>query len=320
MDRLLGALRAAGEPTRLRILGLLNQGELTVTELTHILRQSQPRVSRHLRLLCDAHLLDRFREGAWVFYRLAEGDEAQSLVRTIAEQIPDDDPDFSRDMERLAEVRAKRAREAADYFSRHADEWDRIRSLYLPEEEVEEAMLDLTQGREPRTLLDIGTGTGRILEVFSPYIRRGLGIDLSAEMLTVARNSLSEKRLSHCQVRLGDMYDVPAERASQDLVVLHQVLHFADDPGMAIREAARVLRPGGTCLVVDFAPHEKEFLRAEHAHRRLGFADDEINSLGEAAGLDPCELKHLDGGELTVTVWRLDRPAQEKENQLEAAE
>ena len=320
MDRLLGALRAAGEPTRLRILGLLDQGELTVTELTHILRQSQPRVSRHLRLMCDADLLDRFREGAWVFYRLSESADAQQLVRTIAALIPEADPEFARDLERLSDVRAKRAKAAADYFSRHAPEWDQIRSLYVPEEKVEDAMLRLTQDKTPGTLLDIGTGTGRILEIFSPHIDRGLGIDLSAEMLSVARNSLAEKRLNHCQVRLGNMYDIPAERASQDLVVLHQVLHFADDPSQAIREAARVLRPGGMCLVVDFAPHEKEFLRTEHAHRRLGFTDEEISNLGETAGLEHQALEHLDGGELTVTIWRLDQPGANNDNVLEAAE
>ncbi|MBB4210012.1 ArsR family transcriptional regulator [Rhodothalassium salexigens DSM 2132] len=291
-----------------------------MTELTHILRQSQPRVSRHLRLLCDADLLDRFREGAWVFYRLSDRDDAQALVTTIAELIPEEDPEFSRDLERLAEVRARRAAEAADYFSRHAPEWDRMRSLYVPEEQVEATLLSLAKQQRPQRLLDIGTGTGRILEVFSPHIRRGLGIDLSAEMLTVARNNLAQKRLGHCQVRLGDMYDIPADRASQDTVVLHQVLHFADDPSLAIREAARVLRPGGTCLIVDFAPHEKEFLREEHAHRRLGFSDEEINGLGEAAGLAPTAVEHLDGGELTVTIWRLDQPGVDNKTLLEAAE
>ncbi len=312
MERLLAALRAAGEPTRLRILGLLGHGELTVTELTRILRQSQPRVSRHLRLLTEAGLLDRFREGAWVFYRLQESGPAAHLARTIVDLLPEDDLEHGRDLERLAGIRAERAAEAAEYFRRHAPHWDRIRSLYVPEEQVERLLLRLLEEAPVDDLLDIGTGTGRILEIFAPHIRRGLGIDLSQEMLTVARSALAAKDHAHCQVRLGDMYDVPVANDSFDLVVFHQVLHFADDPPLALREAARVTRPGGRIAIVDFAPHDKEFLRDEHQHRRLGFADREIVGWGEACGLDCRRVEHLAGGEITVTMWLFGKPARAK--------
>jgi len=311
MEAILSALRAAGEPTRLRILGLLGHGELTVTELTRILRQSQPRVSRHLRLLTEAGLLERFREGAWVFYRLIDEGPSAELARTIVDLIPGDDPEHRRDLTRLSEVRVDRAEAAAAYFRENAPHWDRIRSLYVPEEAVERRMLGVLDEIQVEDMLDIGTGTGRILEIFAPHIRRGLGIDLSPEMLSVARSSLAAKEISHCQVRLGDMYDIPATGEAFDLVVFHQVLHFADDPGMAIREAVRVLRPGGRLLIVDFAPHDYEFLREEHQHRRLGFADHEVTGWAEAAGLERSEPQHMAGGELTVVLWQLERPGTE---------
>ncbi|WP_281300525.1 MULTISPECIES: metalloregulator ArsR/SmtB family transcription factor [unclassified Iodidimonas] len=308
MDAILSALRAAGEPTRLRILGLLGHGELTVTELTQILRQSQPRVSRHLRLLSEAGLLDRFREGAWVFYRIVEGGTQGHLARTIVDLLPDEDQEHQRDLERLDDVRKARAEAAAAYFRANAPHWDKIRSLYVPEDQVESRLLAILDQIEVKDLLDIGTGTGRILEVFAPHISRGLGIDLSPEMLTVARASLAAKDIGHCQVRLGDMYDIPLANDSMDLIILHQVLHFAEDAGTALKEAARVLRPGGMALIVDFAPHEHEDLRDDHQHRRLGFADDEVVGWAQSAGLRAFDIEHLDGGTLTVTLWTLEKP------------
>ncbi|MGF1606237.1 MAG: ArsR/SmtB family transcription factor [Rhodothalassiaceae bacterium] len=311
MEQLLAALRAAGEPTRLRILALLGHGELTVTELTQILRQSQPRVSRHLRLMCDARLLDRFREGAWVFYRLSDLGGLAHLARTIVDMVPEHEPELQRDLERLADVRAQRAKEAQDYFARHAADWNHIRSLYVPEEKVEAALLAQSQGA--RSILDVGTGTGRILEIMAPLVERGLGIDLSPDMLSIARTKLADEAFRHCQVRLGDMYDLPVDNSTQDLVVFHQVLHFSDDPALALREAARVLTPGGQCLIVDFAPHDKEFLREQHAHRRLGFASAEIRQWAEAAALELVDEKPLEGGELTVILWRLAPAASDME-------
>ena len=308
MDKLLGILRAAGEPTRLRILGLLGHGELTVTELTQILGQSQPRVSRHLKLLSEAGLLARFQEGTWAFYRLAEDDETSHFARTLVDFIPGDDPIHTRDLERLRMVREGRAREAAQYFRANAADWNRIRSLYVPEVEVEQRLFAALKDRKIENLLDIGTGTGRILEIFSPHIKRGLGIDLSHEMLLVARAMLAEKKITNCQVQLGNMYSIPVATGSQDAVIFHQVLHFSDDPENTILEAARVLRPGGVMLIVDFAPHDMEFLREQHAHRRLGFDEGEIARYGKDAGLTANSIMPLAGGELTVTIWQFEKP------------
>lgn len=307
MDRLLSVLRAAGEPTRIRIIGLLGHGELTVTELTQILGQSQPRVSRHLKLLSEAGLLSRFQEGTWAFYRLVEDKEASHLARTLVDLIPDDDPVHTRDLERLRMIRGARAKEAAEYFRANAADWNRIRSLYVPEAEVEQRLLDALHGKKIETLLDIGTGTGRILEIFSPQIKRGMGIDLNHEMLVVARAMLAEKKITNCQVRLGDMYSIPVDNASQDAVIFHQVLHFANEPESAMQEAARVLRPGGTMLVVDFAPHDMEFLREQHAHRRLGFEAAEVARFGKEAGLKKIKILPLEGGKLTVTIWQFEK-------------
>ena len=308
MDVLLEGLRAAGEPTRLRLLAVCAHGELTVSELTQILGQSQPRVSRHLKLLCEAGLLDRFREGTWAFYRLSEQGACAHLARTLVDLIPEDDALLTRDLERLEAVKQVRAEAAAAYFRANAARWDQIRSLYVPEENVELALLDLLGDGEIDELLDIGTGTGRLLEVLAPRVRRGVGIDMSREMLAIARANLEQAQLRHCQVRLGDMYHLPVSADSVDVVTFHQVLHYADDPGTAIAEAARVLKPGGRLAVVDFLPHELEFLRQEHAHRRLGFSDQEVAGWYRNAGLDPVVERRLAGDPLTVGIWLARQP------------
>jgi len=308
MDHLLAALRAVAEPTRLRLLVLCARGELTVSELTHILGQSQPRVSRHLKLLCEAGLLDRFREGSWVFYRLAEASPASALARHLVAACGELDPTVALDLQRLGAVKQQRADQASAYFRENAAQWDRIRSLYIDEREVEAALVDIIAAADPRDLLDIGTGTGRMLEVLAPRVERALGIDQSREMLAVARVNLERAGLENGSVRLGDMYQLSLPDASFDAAVIHQVLHYADRPAAAIAEAARVLRPGGALLIVDFAPHGLEFLRGEHAHRRLGFADAEVAEWCRAAGLEPTPPRHLPGDPLTVVIWAGHRP------------
>jgi ArsR family transcriptional regulator len=306
MDQLLSGLRAAAEPTRLRLLTLCAEGELTVSELTDILGQSQPRVSRHLKLLCDAGLLDRFREGNWVFYRLAE---RAALARLLVELVPADDPVLGLDRERLAQTKRQRAEHAREYFRANAAQWSRIRSLYIDEHEVEAALVSVLPSSGVHDLLDIGTGTGRMLEVFGPRAERLVGVDLSREMLAVARVNLERAHLRNCSIRQGDMYQLPVAGAAFDAVLIHQVLHYAERPAQAIAEAARVLRPGGMLVVVDFAPHALEFLRTEHAHRRLGFADGEVIAWCRAAGLEPEPVRHLPGDPLTVSLWPAHRPA-----------
>lgn len=303
MEQVLGALKAAAEITRLRLLALLRHGELTVTELTQILGQSQPRVSRHLKLMCEAGLVDRFQEGTWAFYRLAEHDRGSGPVSGLVALIPDESETLARDLARLDLVKAARAEVAADYFRANAQNWDRIRSLHVPESEVEEAILDIVGDGEIGDLLDVGTGTGRMLELFGPRMRRGIGIDLSREMLAIARAQLDRHGLANAQVRLGDMYNLGLPNAAADVILFHQVLHYADDPGAAVSEAARVLRPGGRVVIVDFAPHDLEFLRTENAHRRLGFSDQEVVRWCKRAGLSAKTVRHLGGTDLTVTIW-----------------
>ncbi len=306
LAQLLGGLRAVAEPTRLRLLALCAAGEWTVSELTQILGQSQPRVSRHLRLLAEAGLLLRLREGSWTFYRLADDGDTADLAARIVALLPKD-AELSRDRKRSLDVKRARAKLAADYFRQNASEWKRLRSLHVPDARVEEAMLALSRKGVPaghrRNLLDIGTGTGRILEVFAPYVERALGIDLSHEMLAIARANLEKAGLDHCQIRQADMYQLPLPDQSYDLVTVHQVLHYADRPAEVIREAARVLRPEGRLLIVDFAPHALEALRDAHAHRRLGFSDAEIKGWLTAAGLKPGSKRALPGEPLTVTIW-----------------
>jgi ubiquinone/menaquinone biosynthesis C-methylase UbiE len=309
MEQLLAALRAVAEPTRLRLVVLCARGELTVTELTQILGQSQPRVSRHLKLLCEAGLLDRFREGSWVFYRLSQSGPAGALARQLVAACDDTDSTIALDLQRLSAIKRQRADLASAYFRENADQWHRIRSLYVDEREVEAALIGIIAAADPRDLLDIGTGTGRMLEILAPRVERALGIDQSREMLSIARVNLERAGLENGSVRLGDMYQLALPDASFDAVVIHQVLHYADRPAAAITEAARVLRPTGVLVIVDFAPHTLEFLREEHAHRRLGFSDAEVAEWCIAAGLDPASPHHLSGDPLTVVIWTAHRHA-----------
>jgi ubiquinone/menaquinone biosynthesis C-methylase UbiE len=307
-DALNAALKAAGEETRLRVLALLGEAELTVSDLTDILRQSQPRISRHLKLLAEAGLIERFREGTWAFFRLAEHGGGAEVARTLLAQLNPADPIIARDRDRLASVRAARAAAAQAYFRAHAAEWDRIRKLHAADAAVEEAIRVALADKPFRSLLDLGTGTGRMLELFGREIERGLGLDLSLDMLLLARDRLERAGLKHCSVRQGDIYDLPLTDDSFDVVILHQVLHFLDDGARAIKEAARVLRPGGRLLVVDFAPHELEFLREKHAHRRLGFPPETVTQWMTAAGLEPVMHKSLSPepgseGKIAVSLW-----------------
>jgi ubiquinone/menaquinone biosynthesis C-methylase UbiE len=308
LDPALAGLNAAGEETRLRLLALLAQSELTVSEVVTILGQSQPRISRHLKLLVEAGLIERRREGAWAFFRLAASPGAGALAGEIVNWLDPHDPVLAEDRLRLAEVRHARAETAARYFTAHAAEWDDIRSRHVPEAQVEAAMREAVGPRPVRCLVDLGAGAGRMLEIFAPLAQRAIGVDLSSAMLAVARGRLEETGLANVHLRQGDMYALPVERNSADLAIMHQVLHYLDDPARAIREAARILAPGGRLLVVDFAPHQEEALRDKHAHRRLGFSDDEISGLLAQAGLELTLHRELapkasENAKLTVSLW-----------------
>jgi len=327
MDDLVAILRAAGEPTRLRLLAILARGELTVTELTQVLCQSQPRISRHLKLMVDAGLLERKPEGSWAFYRLAQEGRAVAsadsarLAAMLAALVPQSDAAFARDIERLETVKATRSAAAEAYFRTNAQRWRELRSLHVSEAEVERAVLELVGPGPYNQLLDLGTGTGRMLELLAPRIKRGTGIDSNHEMLTLARTTLDRAGLRHCQVRYGDIFSLPFARSENDgdqaidLILIHQVLHYLADPAAAIAEAARVLDAGGRILVIDFAPHDIEELRSHHAHRRLGFSADEVSTYLASAGVIVDEVKQLapaakdaDKQRLTVTMWRAHAP------------
>lgn len=318
MDAVLTGLRAAAEPTRLRLLALLAQGDLTVSELTHILGQSQPRVSRHLKLMCDSGLLDRFPEGAWVFYRVAAKGVGAALAGHLLQLLPDDDPTLALDQQRLDAIRAARAAKAQDYFTENATRWDEMRNLHVDDREVERALVAAFADHPIRDLVDMGTGTGRVLEVLAPYAERGIGIDLSREMLAVARANLERAELRHCMVRQGDITQLPLPAASADAVTIHQVLHYAADPAAVVAEAARVLKVGGRLVVVDFAPHDQEILRDQHAHHRLGFSDAEVAGWLRAAGLEPGGVTRLPGHPLTVVLWHATRTAQPLSQKISA--
>lgn len=282
---LLVSLEAAGEATRLRILALLAEAELTVTEMMAILGQSQPRVSRHLKLLVEARLIVRHREGAWAFFRFADGAIAETVRHAIIGELDRADPALAADRRRLEAVRIERKDQAAAYFARHAADWNRLRALHVAEARVEAAVADLAGTTPYHSVLDVGTGTGRMLQVLAPAASRAVGLDVSPAMLAVARANLDEAGLRHVQLRQGDAYAIPPDLSRFDLVIVHQVLHYLDDPQRAVREAARALRPGGRLLIVDFAPHAEETLREHHAHRRLGFAMPEIEGFLTEAGL-----------------------------------
>lgn len=308
LNALVDTLKAVAEPSRLRIVSLLSRGDLTVTDITEILNQSQPRVSRHLKLLLEAGLIDRYQEGSWAFFTLSDADGDREFAKALVAAIDSNDTTIARDIERLEAVRLRRKERAADYFSANAESWDEIRSLHAPDQAVEQALLEVIGDRPFQSMLDVGTGTGRMLELFAPLCIRSVGIDLSRDMLAIARTNLESAGIADAQVRQGDIYAPPVDRDSFDLVVMHQVLHFLEDPAAAVREAARLLRPSGRFLVVDFAPHELEFLRDEHAHYRLGISDDQIADWFAQSDLELETTREIAPAEeasqqLTVKIW-----------------
>lgn len=314
LNQLVQELRAAGEVTRARILALLSRGELSVGELAQVLAQSQPRLSRHMKFLTAAGLVERMPEGAWVFYRLPVSGRARQFVDMVTGMIDADDPVIRRDIERLEEARAARTAAAQQYFSRVAEEWDALRTLHYSETDVEAAVLEAAGAGPFDLMLDFGTGTGRMVALFAARAQRAEGIDLSHQMLTVARSNIAG--LVNASVRHGDVTASPYADQSADLVVIHQVLHFLDDPGRALLEASRVLAPGGRLVVVDFAPHQLEHLRSEHAHRHLGVSDGDFRKWAVRARLSVIRSRRLDapvtGESVSVSVWTAERQADKR--------
>jgi ArsR family transcriptional regulator len=301
MEHLLASLRAVAEPTRLRLLALAARGSFCVMEFTEILGQSQPRLSRHLKLLCDCGLLDRVREGANVWFTLPQGDDG-ALARDLIARLPADDTILASDRRQAARVLAERARVASESFRGKGADWDEMRALDLPAQAVEDALVALVPEDPPGRLLDIGTGTGRVLELLAPRVRQALGVDASKAMLALARSRLAHPGLGHCAVRLADMYRLPLADGSFDTAVLQMVLHYAEDPAGVVAEAARVLRPGGRLIVIDLAEHARDDLAARRAHRWPGFSDAAIHQLLTDAALDPGDAVTIPGP-LDVRIW-----------------
>lgn len=296
--------RALADTTRLRVLALLRTMELSVGELAQVLGQSQPRVSRHVKILCDAGLAQRRKEGSWVFVALGVEARVAPVFAALDAWTGDRTDHWAvADSARLAAVRADRAAAAAEWFEANAGQWDAIRSLHVADSEVEQAMEQILGDAPIAQMIDIGTGTGRMIELFGPQAERALGIDRSSEMLRLARVKLGERGLDHAELRQADLYALPMADEGADLAIIHHVLHFAQQPGAAIAEAARVLEHGGRLLIVDFAPHEREELRTRDNHARLGFSDEQILGWFENSGLAPVRVETLGGSELTVKLW-----------------
>ena len=287
----------------MRILCLCARGELTVSELMQILGQSQPRVSRHLKQMCVAGLLQRHQEGAWAFFSIADDSAPARLARSLVAQVPADDGVLAQDTRRLATVKAQRASRAQAFFRDNAVEWDSIRTLHVDDSQVESALRALVPEDRDLRLLDLGTGTGRMLQLLSPRVGQAVGVDSSREMLAIARANIAEPNRANCAVRQADMYQLPWPDGSFDVAIAHMVLHFADDPAAAVAEAARVLRPDGRLLIVDFASHDIEELRARYAHRRLGFRPQEVEAWCTGAAMTARVVRSLQGEPLTVKIW-----------------
>ena len=304
-------MRALADTTRLRIMRLLSSMELAVGELAQVLGQSQPRVSRHVAILCDSGLAERHREGSWVFLRASIGSERGSPVGEAVARLlataEHEDTDFANqcadDRRQLANIRGAREQSAADYFAKHADDWDELRQLHSPDQQVEETLLNAL-GEEPLgQVLDIGTGSGRMAELFAPRADHVVALDKSLDMLRVARAKLQNLPAATVELVQGDFIALPFAARRFDTILIHQVLHFAQDPGTALIEAARVTRSGGRVVIVDFAAHQREELRDRHAHARLGFTDAAMHDLLTEAGFAPAKPISLDEGELTVKIW-----------------
>jgi SAM-dependent methyltransferase len=303
VEKLLQGLRAAAEPTRLRIIALCGHAELSVTELVMILGQTQPRVSRHLKLLVEGGLLQRNKEGNRAYYRLSTEAEGADLARMLNDLMPGEDEVHALDLSRLSSVKADRVRYAESFLDPYSQEIIELRGMWPPDEVIDKCILALLKDRSIQNLLDLGTGAGRILRTIAPFVEKGTGIDNSLEMLSIARARLDQDGIKNCQVRVGDMYRLPFKKNSFDLITINSLLRYADEPKKVIAEAARVLEKKGALLIVDLAAHDLSALRDEYGHSWLGFSEAEMVEMLSEENLTVDRVKHIDGQKLSVCIW-----------------
>ena len=303
MEKLLQGLRAAAEPTRLRIIALCGHAELSVTELVMILGQTQPRVSRHLKLLVEGGLLQRNKEGNRAYYRLSTEAEGADLARMLNDLMPGEDEVHALDLSRLSSVKADRVRYAESFLDPYSQEITELRGMWPSDEVIDKWILELLKDRSIQNLLDLGTGAGRILRTIAPFVVKGTGIDNSLEMLSIARARLDQDGIKNCQVRGGDMYRLPFKQNSFDLITINSLLRYAEEPKKVIAEAARVLEKKGALLIVDLAAHDLSELRDEYGHSWLGFSEAEMLEMLSEESLTVARVKHIDGQKLNVCIW-----------------
>ena len=303
MEKLLQGLRAAAEPTRLRIIALCGHAELSVTELVMILGQTQPRVSRHLKLLVEGGLLQRNKEGNRAYYRLSTEAEGADLARMLNDLMPGEDEVHALDLSRLSSVKADRVRYAESFLDPYSQEIIELRGMWPPDEVIDKCILALLKDRSIQNLLDLGTGAGGMLRTIAPFVVKGTGIDNSLEMLSIARARLDQDGIKNCQVRVGDMYRLPFKKNSFDLITINSLLRYADEPKKVIAEAARVLEKKGALLIVDLAAHDLSALRDEYGHSWLGFSEAEMVEMLSEENLTVDRVKHIDGQKLSVCIW-----------------
>ena len=309
MEQFASILKTLGHTGRLRILALLERGELTVTELVQILDLSQPRITQYISSLEAVGVIERLREGSWVFSRLKRGNSsAARLVAAIMEKLPRDAEIFKTDFEKLQKVKEARSEVADAFFAKVANNDKQLGNEYLPQKDIETALLSSLNAQSFDFMIDMGTGTGRMLELFAPQIKRGAGIDMSPEMLKVARHKLAADDFAHISVQQGELQATPFKDGTADLGTLHQVLHYLDDPAEAIAEAARVMSDKARLLIIDFASHDVEKFRDEYAHRRLGFSTHEIKDWADNVNLNLREVSRISHEKYpTVVIWEAEK-------------